>query len=158
MLLLYGFGALMLAEVFARGFLSHSLPYSWEYSAFAMASVFALASGRALRTATHVRVSLILEASPPTLRRWIDGAANCAALVIVALIIAALFNAFSTSYERGLVSASVVRTPLAIPQGVLLIGAIQLWFDMLARMIRLWTGRSFEERQADALPPEAADV
>ncbi|MEP0522172.1 MAG: TRAP transporter small permease [Hyphomicrobiales bacterium] len=156
--LLYGFGGLMLAEVFARGFLSQSLPFSWEYSAFAMASVFMLASGRAIRTATHVRVSLILEATPARISRLLDLAANFAALVIVAFIIAALYNAFSTSLERGLVSPTIVRTPLAIPQAFVLIGSIQFWFDLLARLIRLLKGMEFEERGADAPAKEPLDV
>lgn len=155
--LLYGFGGLMLAEVFARGFLAQSLPFSWEYSAFAMAGVFLLASGRAIRTATHVRVSLILEATPARMSRLLDIAANFAALIIVALIIAALYNAFSTSLDRGLVSPTIVRTPLAIPQGLILIGSIQLWFDLLARFIRLVKRMDFEERGADAPAEEPLD-
>ncbi|MCY6381685.1 TRAP transporter small permease subunit [Hoeflea prorocentri] len=156
--LIYGFGALMLAEVFARGFLAQSLPYSWEYSTFAMASVFMLASGRAIRTATHVRVSLVLEAVSPKAARMIDAFANVIALIVVAAIGVSLADAFWSSYSRGLVSATVVRTPLAVPQVILLIGAIQLWFDLLARLIRRWTGRDYEDRDADALAQETADA
>lgn len=157
-LMLFGFGALMLGEVFARGFLSQSLPFSWEYSTFAMAGVFLLASGRAIRTATHVRVSLILEATSPRVARGLDVLANVAALVIVALLVAALHDAFSTSLERGLVSATIVATPLAIPQGIILVGAVQLWLDLLARLIRLITGRTIDDREADAAPQEPLDV
>ncbi len=156
--LLFGFGALMLGEVFARGFLARSLPFSWEYSTFAMAAVFLLASGRAIRTATHVRVSLILEAAPARVARILDIVANVVALAIVALLVAALHDAFSTSLERGLISATIVATPLAIPQGIILIGAVQLWLDLLARLIRLLTGRAVEDRAADAVPEEPLDV
>lgn len=156
--MLFGFGALMLGEVFARGFLSQSLPFSWEYSTFAMAGVFLLASGRAIRTATHVRVSLVLEAAPPRIARTMDALANVMALVIVAGLVAALHDAFSTSLERGLVSATIVATPLAVPQGIILVGAVQLWFDLLARLIRLMTGRAVDDREADAVPEEPLDV
>lgn len=156
--MLFGFGALMLGEVFARGFLSQSLPFSWEYSTFAMASVFLLASGRAIRTATHVRVSLVLEAAPRPIARAVDVLANIVGLIIVAALVAALFNAFSTSLSRGLVSATIVATPLAVPQGIILVGAVQLWFDMLARLIRLVSGRTAEDRGADSVPEEPLDV
>ena len=157
-LLLFGFCGLMLAEVVARGFFGQSLAYSWEFSAFAMASVFLLASGRAIRTATHVRVSLILEAVPLRMRLVLDILANGIALIIVALIGFALFNALSTSFDRGLVSPTIVSTPLYIPQAVLVLGALQLWFDFLARLIRLLTGREPTLTGADAAPEEVADV
>lgn len=156
--MLFGFGALMLGEVFARGLLSQSLPFSWEYSTFAMAGVFLLASGRAIRTATHVRVSLVLEAAPASVARVVDILANIAGLIIVAVLVAALYNAFSTSLARGLVSATIVATPLAIPQGIILIGAVQLWFDLLARLIRLMSDRPAEDRGADAVSEEPLDV
>lgn len=156
--MLFGFGALMLGEVFARGFLSQSLPFSWEYSTFAMAGVFLLASGQAIRTATHVRVSLVLEAAPPPVARAMDVLANCVGLIIVAVLVVALFDTFSTSLSRGLVSATIVATPLAVPQGIILVGAVQLWFDLLARLLRLISGRTVEDRGADSVPEEPLDV
>lgn len=151
-LLLFAYCGLMLAEVVARGFIGKSLPYSWEYSAFAMAAIFLLASGSAIRTAVHVRVSLLLEVLPEKYSRVFDILANVIALVVVGFIVVAIYNAFSTSLDRGLVSPSIVKTPLAIPQALLLLGAVQLWFDLLARGIRLATGRVHEQRQLDAAP------
>lgn len=153
-LLLFGFCALMLAEVFARGFLAKSLPYSWEYAAFAMGAVFLLATGRAIRTGTHVRVSLALELTPAPLARFIDILANIAAIVVTALLVMALFKNLSLSIDRGLTSPTVVQTPLAIPQFVLLLGGLQFCLDLIARLIRLLQGEVTELRDLDAVPAE----
>lgn len=148
--LLFTYCGLMLAEIVARGLIGKSLPYSWEYSTFSMAAVFLMASGSAIRTAVHVRVSLALEIAGEHRARQIDIAANIIALFIVTIVCLALYDAFSSSWTRGKVSPTIVKTPLAIPQGILLLGAIQLWFDFLARLIRRVTGRTHELRGMDA--------
>ncbi|MDX1528948.1 MAG: hypothetical protein R3337_10000, partial [Gammaproteobacteria bacterium] len=42
-----------------------------------------------------------------------------------------------TSYTRDIVSFTPTQTPLIIPQGVLALGGLLLFLQMVARMIRL---------------------
>jgi len=147
--LIFGYCALMLAEVVARA-QARSFSFTWEFSQYAMAAVFALAAGPAVRTAVHVRISLVSDKLPPRAARGMDGAANLVALVIVALLVGAMWTKTATSFERGTLATSVTKTPLWIPQVFVLWGVAQLWLDLLARLIRLGTGRVHEWRDADA--------
>ncbi|MDO6729043.1 TRAP transporter small permease subunit [Marinovum sp. 2_MG-2023] len=152
--LIFGYCILMLVEVVARAQAS-SFSFTWEYSQYAMASVFALASGPAIRTAVHVRITLLTEKLPSGVAKWMDVLANLVALVIVAAIVGAMWTKVSTSFDRNVLATSVSKTPLWIPQAVVLWGFAQLWLDLLARMIRRITNREFEWRGADK---EQADV
>lgn len=151
--LIFGYCALMLTEVVARA-QAQSFSFTWEFSQYAMASIFALAAGPAIRTGVHVRISLLPEALPPAGRKWLDVLANVAALVIVALIVAAVWTKTSTSFERNILATSVTKTPLWIPQAMVLWGMSQLWLDLAARLVRRVTGRTCEWRDADAEPAD----
>lgn len=155
-ILIFGYCALMLTEVLARSQAS-SLSFTWEFSQYSMAAIFALASGPAIRTGVHVRISLLSEALPVSARKWLDVLANTVGLVIAALIVAALWTKVQASYERNILATTVTKTPLWIPQAFVLWGFVQLWLDMLARLIRRLADRPYEWRQADA-DPAGADV
>ncbi len=152
-LLIFGYCALMLTEVVARA-QAQSFSFTWEFSQYAMASIFALAAGPAIRTGVHVRISLLPEALPLVARKWLDVAANLAALIIVALIVSALWTKTSTSFERNILATSVTKSPLWIPQAVVLWGMGQLWLDLAARLVRRATDRTHEWRDADAEPAD----
>lgn len=153
-LLLFAYCALMLVEVLARG-QAQSFSFTWEFSQYAMAAIFALASGPAVRHAVHVRITLMAEMLPASARKWLDVLATVAALAIVALIVSALCNRALTSYTRDMLATTVSKTPLWIPQAIVLWGFAQLWLDLAARLIRRASGRDYEWRNADA---ELSDV
>ena len=152
--LIFGYCALMLAEVVARAQAS-SFSFTWEFSQYAMAGIFALAAGPAIRTGVHVRISLLSEALPKPARKWLDIGANVAALVIVAFIVQAVWTKVSASYDRNILATSVTQTPLWIPQTIVLWGIVQLWFDLGARLVRRASGRDHEQRDADAETSDA---
>lgn len=147
--LIFGYCALMLAEVVARAQAS-SFSFTWEFSQYAMAAIFALASGPAIRAGTHVRISLVTEMLPEGAAKWLDAVANLVALGIVAAIVMAMGTKVSTSFTRNILATSVTQSPLWIPQAIVLWGLAQLWLDLLARFIRRVTDRRFEWRDADA--------
>ncbi|QDL94924.1 TRAP transporter small permease (plasmid) [Paroceanicella profunda] len=154
-LLLFAFCLLMLAEVFSRGFLATSLPFSWEYAAFAMGGTFLLGLGPALRHGTQVRVSLVLDRGGPRWRRGLDLAATAAALGLGVLVFLALFSVFQTSLARGLRAASYMATPLAVPQFIALLGAGQFVLALAARLLRLMLGEPTELPRPDEDLPHA---
>ncbi|SIT10882.1 TRAP-type C4-dicarboxylate transport system, small permease component [Roseivivax lentus] len=152
--LIFGYCALMLVEVVARS-QAQSFSFTWEFSQYAMAALFALASGPAIRAGVHVRITLVTERLPRRLRTGLDVAANVAALGIVALIVSAMATKVGTSYDRDILATSVTQTPLWIPQALVLWGMAQLWLDLAARAARRLTGRQTEIRDADAEPGDA---
>lgn len=153
-ILIFGYCALMLTEVVARA-QARSFSFTWEYSQYAMAAIFALASGPAIRTAVHVRITLVTDKLPAGFRDWMDVLATLVSLVIVAAIVGAMWTKVSTSFERNILATSVSKTPLWVPQVLVLWGFAQLWLDLLARLIRRATKRPYEWRDADK---EQADV
>lgn len=146
--LIFGYCALMLAEVVARSQAS-SLSFSWEFSQYAMAAIFALAAGPAMRTGTHVRISLLTENLSPRTAHFIDVLATAVALIVVAIIVWAMWVKVGKSFERHIVATTVTKTPLWMPQTLVLWGFIQFWLDLLARAIRRGRGKRFEWRHAD---------
>ncbi|AMM85738.1 hypothetical protein AZF01_16405 [Martelella sp. AD-3] len=149
MALLYCFCAMMLAEVFSRGFLSRSLAFSWEYSAFAMCGVFLLGLGPALQHGTQVRVSLLLSRGP-RFSRVVDIAATLVGLVLACLLLEAFWTVFHASFTRGLRQSSYMNTPLAIPQALAVAGAVEFVLAMAARLLRLLLGLEPElERETE---------
>ena len=151
--LIYGYCALMLTEVVARA-QAQSFSFTWEFSQYAMASVFALGAGPAIRTGVHVRISLRSEVLPPKAQKWLDMVASATALIIVALIVLAIWSKVDKSFDRNILATSVTKTPLWIPQAVVLWGMAQLWLDLAARAVRRATGRTYEWRDADAEPSD----
>lgn len=152
-MLVFGYCVLMLMEVVARA-QAQSFSFTWEFSQYAMAAIFALAAGPAIRTGVHVRISLLAEALPENAQKWLDLLANLTALIVVGLIVLAVWTKTSTSYERNILATSVTQSPLWVPQAFVLWGMIQLWLDLFARLIRRATGRTYEWRTADAEPSD----
>lgn len=147
-LLIFGYCGLMLAEVFARS-RATSFSFSWEFSQYAMAAIFALASGPAIRTGVHVRIGLVSEHLPPQAARWLDVLANLIALIIVSLIVWAMAEKVGRSFDRQILATTVSKTPLWIPQILVLWGFSQLWLDCAARLYRRIYQLPFEWREVD---------
>ncbi|MFT4728348.1 MAG: TRAP-type C4-dicarboxylate transport system permease small subunit [Granulosicoccus sp.] len=148
-LLIFGYCALMLAEVLARA-QARSLSFTWEYSQYAMAAIFALASGPAIRSGVHVRISLLSDHLPARAARYLDVLATLAALCVVTLIVWAMWVKVGKSIDRNIVATSITKTPLWIPQSLVLWGFAQLWLDCLARAWRRWAGLPYEWSDSDA--------
>jgi len=153
-LLIFGYCGLMLAEVFARS-QAQSFSFSWEYSQYAMAAIFALASGPAIRTGVHVRIGAISEHLPNKAARWMDVVANLVALGIVTLLVWAMAEKVGRSFERNILATTVSKTPLWIPQLLVLWGFAQLWLDCAARLYRRCKQMPYEWREQDS---DAHDV
>lgn len=152
-LLIFGYCALMLTEVIARA-QAKSFSFTWEFSQYAMAAIFALGSGPAIRTSVHVRISLLAEMLSENGQRWLDVFANLITLIIVSLIVQAIWVKTSISFERNILATSVTESPLWIPQAFVLWGMMQLWLDLFARLVRRMSGHEFEWRSADAEPSD----
>lgn len=147
--LIFGYCLLMLAEVVARA-QARSFSFTWEFSQYAMAALFALASGPAIRSGVHVRISLLSETLPDHFAKAMDVLANLVALAIVALIVGAMWTKIQTSFDRNILATSVSKTPLWIPQALVLWGVSQLWLDLAARLVRRIFNQQYEWHNADA--------
>lgn len=144
-ILLYGFCGLMLAEVFARGFVGTSLAMSWEFSAFAMAGVFLLGLGPALRHGAHVRVTLLQGILPEKGKRAMEILATLCAIICAGVLFWIFLQLFMNSWTKDLRQSSYTATPLIWPHGLAVLGAGQFVLDLVARLIRILTNEPCEQ-------------
>ena len=128
---------LMMGEVIARSAFAQSLVFSWEFSGYLMGAAYLFGSAYTLRSNGHVRVSLLAEHVPPGVARGFDYFSTVVGIVVTAYILYALCDLTYSSFERDIVSFTPTQTPLIIPQGVLAVGALLLFLQMVARFIRL---------------------
>lgn len=142
---------LMLAEVVARNFLSQSLTFSWEFSGYLMGAAFFFGAAYTLRTGGHVRVSVLSETVPPIVAKVLEYVTTLVGLVVVGFLAYALFDLAQTTFSRGVRSFTPMETPLIIPQGVLVLGALLLFLQMVARLIRLLRGEEPDAVAEDAV-------
>jgi TRAP-type C4-dicarboxylate transport system permease small subunit len=132
---------LMMAEVIARSAFTRSLVFSWEYSGYLMGASFLFGAAYTLRSGGHVRVSLLAEHVPRGIARGLEYFSTLIGIVVSAYILFALCDLSYSSFTRNIVSFTPTQTPLIIPQGILAIGALLLFLQMLARLIRLVRGQ-----------------
>lgn len=144
--------ALMLGEVVARSAFAQSLVFSWEFSGYLMGATFLFGAAHTLRSGGHVRVSLLAEHMPPPVARGLDIFSTVVGIVVTAYILYALCDLTYSSFTRDIVSFTPTQTPLIVPQGVLAAGALLLFLQMVARMIRLFRA------EAPDLEPEDQTV
>lgn len=131
---------LMMGEVIARSAFSQSLVFSWEFSGYLMGAAFLFGAAFTLRSGGHVRVSLLAEHVPPGVARGLEYFSTLVGIVVTAYILYALCDLTYSSFKRDIVSFTPTQTPLIIPQGALAVGALLLFLQMLARLIRLIRG------------------
>lgn len=136
------------AEIVSRNLFGRSLPFSWDYSAYAMGTAFMMGAADALRRGAHVRVTAVLEAVPYRLSRVIEFGACLAGLAACAALAWALSEMALLSYQRGSTSATVMRTPLVCPQGLVALGGIILTLQCAAQLLRLSRGERLAEGAA----------
>jgi C4-dicarboxylate transporter, DctQ subunit len=148
--LLVAIAVLMLTEIVMRSFVGVPLSFSWEYSAYFMATVFFLGAAYALRAGGHVRVTLLYELLPDSLSRILELTATLVGLVVSSYAAVAATGLALESLRRGTTSFTPTATPLFIPQSLVALGLALLAAQFVARLLRLWL--------REALDPGATTV
>ena len=132
---------LIVVQMLAR-WTGEVFPGAPDYAGYAMAAASFLAFAHALNRGAHIRVSLVLNALPPTARRWVEvwcfavGAATAWYFVWYAR----KFVYWSWKFKD--ISQGQDATPLWIPQSAMLAGAVILAIALTDHLIQLIvTGR-----------------
>ena len=136
---------MILAEISARSLFNYSLSFAWEYSAYCMAMAIFCGAAYTLRTGGHIRVSLLSSSLPAKWAWGVDILATILGCVISSFLSLALIQLAWRSFLSGSTSATISATPLAIPQGIIALGALFLTLQLLLRVIRLLTGVPTED-------------
>ncbi|MBT3330283.1 MAG: TRAP transporter small permease [Rhodospirillaceae bacterium] len=143
--LMVSIAVMILSEITARSLFNYSLSFAWEYSAYAMGTSMFFGLAYTLRTGGHIRVSLLAASIPPRAAYWVDVVCTLFGLGIIVFITVAIGQLAWRSYLAGSVSSTISETPLSIPQAAISFGALLLALQLLARLIRLFTGAPTED-------------
>ncbi len=116
-------------DVLARRFLGFSTQATTELSGYALAFGIAWGLTHTLSMRAHVRIDVIVNRFPAGMRYWL----HLTSLAFLGVLMGYLFYGAWTLVEESLLfgatDISVIRTPLAIPQG--------LWAAGIGVMLRL---------------------
>ncbi len=141
------------AEIVLRSGFGISLPIAVEYSGYLLVLVLFLGSGWTLTHAGHIRVTLLSEVVSDSIVRLLDILCSVIALLISSTLTVALIDYAYGTWVRGTVSYYSSETPLAYPQALLAVGPAVLTLALVARILRLLTGRLPEVKTAETAEP-----
>ncbi|MEM8742117.1 MAG: TRAP transporter small permease [Pseudomonadota bacterium] len=142
---------MLIVEVITTSFMEYSQPWSVEYSSYLLAPVLFAGAGWTLGRGGHIRVAVLTQLMPPRAQWLADLLGSVFALGVSLFVSLALVEYTARSFEVGSVSTYPTRTPIWMPQAVLTFGWVVLVLGLIARILRLITGRMPEDA-----PPEAA--
>jgi TRAP-type C4-dicarboxylate transport system permease small subunit len=128
--------AIVTYDVLAR-FLGHPTDWATEVAGYMVIGVAVLGAAETLRHNEHFAMHLVVDALQPRTRRWVQLATWCLVTALVAGLSWGLVALVENSLQYGLRSSTIVGTPLAIPQLVLLLGFIALLLALAARIVAL---------------------
>lgn len=141
---------IVLSEIFSRWALGISLTFAWEYAAYFMAAAILFAAAFTLRTGGHVRVSLLTASVPRPVARAVDFVATLLGAGMAIFLAYALVLFAWESLRTGRTSATLDATPLVYPHAALALGAVLLALQLVARIVRLISGRPPEDETTRA--------
>ena len=122
-------------------------PGATDYAGYTMAAASFLAFAHAQNRGSHIRVSILLNAVPPAVRRWIEiwCFAIGAAVMWYFVFYAQRFVYWSWKFNE--VSQGQDATPLWIPQSFMLIGAVILAIALTDHLVALFRHGDHRIRQ-----------
>jgi TRAP-type C4-dicarboxylate transport system permease small subunit len=142
---------LVVTEVVLRSTVGGSTLIATEYSGYALATMIYLSLGFTFREEAHIRITFLQERLTPAGRRWLDFFLTSFAAATIAFASLAVWEMTVTSFQRGTVAYSVARTPLYVPQAIILAGLVVLLLQLVSRAISLLAGTATSDEHPEEL-------
>ena len=127
---------MLLAEVLTRYILRSPLSIADEMGGYLLVAITFMGLAYTWKEKGHVRVSLLISRLPDKFGRQLRFITLILATVFTLPLIKACYDLISDSLLFESRSGSWLRTPLAYPQTILLIGAIMLFLQLVAEIIK----------------------
>jgi TRAP-type C4-dicarboxylate transport system permease small subunit len=135
-LCLIGILALIVAQMAAR-WTGGVLIGATAYAGYMMAAASFLAFAYALNHGAHIRVSIVLNAVPRKVRRWLDVWCFAIGAAVMWYFVWYGWRFVYWSWKFGDVSQGQDATPLWIPQSAMLLGAVILAIALTDHLIHV---------------------
>jgi TRAP-type C4-dicarboxylate transport system permease small subunit len=127
---------MLLVEVLTRYILRSPLSIADEMGGYLLVSITFMGLAYTWKEKGHVRVSLLISRLPHKFAHLLRYITLILATVFTLPLIKACYDLISDSILFESRSGSWLRTPLAYPQTILLIGAIMLFLQLVAEIIK----------------------
>ena len=127
---------MLLAEVLTRYILRSPLSIADEMGGYLLVSITFMGLAYTWKERGHVRVTLLINRLPDRFAHLLRYTTLILATVFTMPLIKACYDLISDSLLFESRSGSWLRTPLAYPQTILLIGAIMLFLQLVAEIIK----------------------
>lgn len=169
--------ALITFDVLARRFLGFSTQATTELSGYALAFGIAWGLAHTLSMRAHVRIDVVVNLFPQRIRTWLHLTSLAFLGVLMGFLLYGAWTLVEESLLFGATDISVIRTPLAIPQGLWAFGIgvfflliVSLFLECLLLILAgrgqeaeaLMHSRTYQEEVAEALEavgePNAAEI
>ena len=133
---LVGILGLIVVQMLAR-WTGEVFPGAPDYAGYAMAAASFLAFANALNRGSHIRVSILLNAVPDGLRRWIEVWCFGIGTSVMWYFVWYAYRFVYWSWKFNDISQGQDRTPLWIPQSAMLLGAVILAIALTDHLIHV---------------------
>ncbi|AAV96887.1 TRAP transporter small permease [Ruegeria pomeroyi] len=127
---------LIVVQMLAR-WTGEVFPGAPDYAGYAMAAASFLAFANALNRGSHIRVSILLNAVPDGLRRWIEVWCFGIGTAVMWYFVWYAYRFVYWSWKFNDISQGQDRTPLWIPQSAMLLGAVILAIALTDHLIHV---------------------
>jgi TRAP-type C4-dicarboxylate transport system permease small subunit len=127
---------MLLVEVLTRYILRSPISISEEMGAYLLVSITFMGLAYTWKERGHVRVSLLISRLPDRLAHLLRFITLILATLFTLPLMKASYDLISDSLLFESRSGSWLRTPLAYPQTILLIGAIMIFLQLVAEIIK----------------------
>ena len=145
--------SLIAADVICRNVFNFSLLISDEVSGYLLVIMTFCGAGYSLRSGALLRIEFLLFSLPRRVRAVVDVFYDLLAMAVTATLLYELGRLVWSTWERHMVAATLIQTPLWIPQLAMPIGCAIL---LLAFMLDLRDSlaRLFGRAPAETAPPK----
>ncbi|MGD9975792.1 MAG: TRAP transporter small permease subunit [Desulfatirhabdiaceae bacterium] len=134
--LVFALMILVLIDVTSRYILQNPLSIAEEYGGYSLVAITCIGLAYAWKTRSHVRVEFITGSLPVGVQRWLRLFTLFIAIVFTGFVVYAAYELFSFSLMFGTRSGSWLRTPIAWPQLTIFIGAVLMFLQLVAEIIK----------------------
>ncbi|MBU8539597.1 TRAP transporter small permease subunit [Falsiroseomonas tokyonensis] len=121
-------------EVLARSLFRFSTQSTTEITGYMLAFGLSWGLGHALNTRSHVRIDMLVNRLPQKLRIWLHLLSLLLLGILMAFVAKGAWDLVDESLLFGATDISLLRTPLAIPQGLWAFGMI-VFLLLIAAML-----------------------
>lgn len=128
--------ALILVEVATRYVMQNPLSVAEEYGGYMLVAITYIGLAYTWKKRTHVRVEFLIEKMPRKVRLVLRLLTLVLASVFSVFMVVASVQLVQESFAFGDRSGSWLRTPLAWPQMVLILGSVLLFLQLLVEVIK----------------------